>query len=855
MNTGSSSSSSGGTDCARLLSDDACGLATRLPNIVSAGTVDVDSADGVLCFTLHTRLGGARVSVVVGTAYPDGEPFACLGDDAAPVLLRAAPRNLDAWVSQVAELATGRLRQKEEEEEDKEGQAEDSADEDEMYRVDDDDDDDDDDEGYSSADGSAMSTSDGGGGDAGDDAEADASAAAALASTRDIHADARAAVATHPYATVDVDRRCVRLGIDPFFLTDFQLAAMALRRGSRLVVELAWGDGYLSSAEVPSVRSVAVEEGEAGGGEGGGRRGDASPLPCDGAVGWFLTNRLEAALRRNWLHKEEGLRAAVAAAAAADAAGAVGAGAADPAGRGIDKLTVADKRRIDGAGGGGEVEVEVEEEVGATALLPVHLEEELQEKAATLRGMGGWSLAACYKALAGCGVSTTRAATLLSGGRRGEGEEEEEAAAVPSSSTAEEEEAHWLRRCRRVVSVGSGLVQAEEASAPQPCTYNASAAFECRYENFFEGGNANALSGLLRYVKYRLLTACRVCAICDDPLGFACVRTAVCGKATCAFALEELGVGCSVASDARSAPGVVELQIALSAASAACSLASEERLRRMTFDPWCVGIEGLHALHNQEGDADAAAAPNLALISALYRDMPSARELGRLGGEQAVREVLGRVHPLCYPLLRWTLTSSRTHVMELGPGHRVPGVGGLQYVLCASSPEREREFRARRAAVRRRTGGPGSFYAWHGSQKSNWHSIVRRGLQNYSNTEMMSRGAAHGAGVYLARSSAMAKEYTGRAALPAGFGDGDGGGNRAIPNGFTAMALCEVVDERGVEGGSVRDANSAIVVAEDGAAVCTRFFFVFPGDTSPPQNLKADEVSLPTEIVALFNGA
>jgi hypothetical protein len=40
-------------------------------------------------------------------------------------------------------------------------------------------------------------------------------------------------------------------------------------------------------------------------------------------------------------------------------------------------------------------------------------------------------------------------------------------------------------------------------------------------------------------------------------------------------------------------------------------------------------------------------------------------------------------------------------------------------------------------------------YLFHGSSLSNWYSILRNGLQNYSATALMAHGAAHGSGIYL----------------------------------------------------------------------------------------------------------
>lgn len=42
-----------------------------------------------------------------------------------------------------------------------------------------------------------------------------------------------------------------------------------------------------------------------------------------------------------------------------------------------------------------------------------------------------------------------------------------------------------------------------------------------------------------------------------------------------------------------------------------------------------------------------------------------------------------------------------------------------------------------------------SCYLFHGSRMENWHSIIRNGVKNCSNTSLMTAGAAYGSGVYL----------------------------------------------------------------------------------------------------------
>ena len=51
-------------------------------------------------------------------------------------------------------------------------------------------------------------------------------------------------------------------------------------------------------------------------------------------------------------------------------------------------------------------------------------------------------------------------------------------------------------------------------------------------------------------------------------------------------------------------------------------------------------------------------------------------------------------------------------------------------------------------------------YLFHGSGSSNWYGMLRNGIKNFSNTKLMSNGAAHGHGIYLSDSLTFAKGYS-----------------------------------------------------------------------------------------------
>lgn len=101
-----------------------------------------------------------------------------------------------------------------------------------------------------------------------------------------------------------------------------------------------------------------------------------------------------------------------------------------------------------------------------------------------------------------------------------------------------------------------------------------------------------------------------------------------------------------------------------------------------------------------------------------------------------------------------------------------------QYMFLSSPPEKEAKFQELKQAK-------GSIWAFHGSAFANWHSILRIGLKNYSHTDLMSCGAAYGAGIYLSPHSSTSAGYS--------------HGQRGWPNSkfktssghMTCIALCE----------------------------------------------------------------
>jgi len=149
-----------------------------------------------------------------------------------------------------------------------------------------------------------------------------------------------------------------------------------------------------------------------------------------------------------------------------------------------------------------------------------------------------------------------------------------------------------------------------------------------------------------------------------------------------------------------------------------------------------------------------------------------------------------------------------------------------QYMLLMSTPEKEARFLVLKKKY-------GSFLAFHGSPMENWHSILRNGLRNMSNTKNMLHGAAHGAGIYLAPNAGTSQGY---------MRSGTGWSKSQFGSSLSCLAMCEVINHPDVYG---RDHNQWCYVAKEDDYVMTRFFFIYSSTGAFPTQVNARQLKVP----------
>jgi len=198
---------------------------------------------------------------------------------------------------------------------------------------------------------------------------------------------------------------------------------------------------------------------------------------------------------------------------------------------------------------------------------------------------------------------------------------------------------------------------------------------------------------------------------------------------------------------------------------------------------------------------------NIPLLQRVIRELPSIEEMVRYPNRAALREALDARHPLCYPLLLWLITSSRSHLRRLRPEEQFKQIPTqYQFVMLSSSNAREQRFRQLK-----RQCADGSSYFFHGSPVGNWHSIVRLGMK----TSGIDGVGASGPSIWMAPDFSTSTGY---------MGDGSGGGWSKSMYGpaINCMAILEVVNDK-----SKHDDQGEEYIVHDEALISTRFFLVF----------------------------
>lgn len=247
----------------------------------------------------------------------------------------------------------------------------------------------------------------------------------------------------------------------------------------------------------------------------------------------------------------------------------------------------------------------------------------------------------------------------------------------------------------------------------------------------------NYLYALLHTIEDTIKNCASRCVICGEDLAYAGIKPVACEKQICVFSYEQFGLGVDIESQILKYPDLVDLSITL--ALAACEVGTIN-----PFEPYPEGLEAI--VKNKDTgkevkfDLKRKDENDNSKIKEVLEKYPAVSELKKWASKGTLREELDKIHALSFGLMRWLIASNRCHLKKLTDKEQISALNTEhQYLMIAGTPDKEKKFRDMKKQY-------GSVWAFHGSALGNWHSIMRKGLQNMSGTKGQVNGAAYGSG-------------------------------------------------------------------------------------------------------------
>jgi len=336
------------------------------------------------------------------------------------------------------------------------------------------------------------------------------------------------------------------------------------------------------------------------------------------------------------------------------------------------------------------------------------------------------------------------------------------------------------------------------------------------------------LVSLLRYTQLRIPTVHEYCAICDKAFGMdpMMLRT-VCCRELCTYQFGEFGSMITTADGVNTQAEIVDLLV--------CMLlrAALSARRDIILDPY----PRVYGGQNGKEKVFDPQAKDFNKLQETVEAIVKLRQENAATMGASWSTLRSRMPAEGLALVKWVVASNRSYLAPLQDDERIAEFETpYQYLLISAPPDRENRFQELKSQY-------GSTFAFHGSPAENWHSILRNGLKNASNTRLMTTGAAHGPGIYLALDSQTSLGYADRA-LRAALGPlataplsisqptspelkRQRTGNRHVENveQIVMLAVCEVIEHPQLK----KIPTQRIWVAPSEETVITRFFLVYAG--------------------------
>ncbi|KAJ6253742.1 poly adp-ribose polymerase family [Anaeramoeba flamelloides] len=190
------------------------------------------------------------------------------------------------------------------------------------------------------------------------------------------------------------------------------------------------------------------------------------------------------------------------------------------------------------------------------------------------------------------------------------------------------------------------------------------------------------------------------------------------------------------------------------------------------------------------------------LIKNILLNIPPVLEMQKAAkSENSIKTFLDYSDKRAYKLLRWLLITNKVSLQVLRSDQTLKSFNSNhQFKFTKNNSLEVRKFNDMKRNCSE------CAYAFHGSSAENWYSIMRYGLKNCSNTELMMNGAARGPGIYLASMPTTSISYSRT--------------QRNWPhsiiskNNFSCLSICDVILDS-----CVKKDNSVVVIRDNNKVV------------------------------------
>ena len=268
--------------------------------------------------------------------------------------------------------------------------------------------------------------------------------------------------------------------------------------------------------------------------------------------------------------------------------------------------------------------------------------------------------------------------------------------------------------------------------------------------NFKFNGDTNNIFDIVQFIsdiclKNIILT--NFCVVCHNTLNSQSTEYICCGEQECLYKYEELTFGDVVTEKIRKDPDINLFLIKSAIEALSCQRKND------IFEPFPTyflkrdNVNIVRGTLTKLNGTNYDHLKNFEKLDATVTGFDPDNLINFISTNTTDQQLMTIIGKDLYVLLRFILLSC-TQTIKLEQSDDFMGLSSKEMKIYTMSDNKD--FNKDKATTQ---------YLFHGSNWSNWYSILRNGLKNCSKTKLMLTGAAYGAGIYLSNNVGVSYNY------------------------------------------------------------------------------------------------